>query len=174
GDAAIEEGMFLTRFASKITVIHRRGALRANKDAQQRAFANPKMHWVWNTIVSEVIGEDGQVSGVRTRDAITGEEDLLPTDGLFIYIGHEPNTAYLQGFVDLRPSGYVDVHDEIYTSREGVFAAGDVADEIYRQLGTSIGAGTRAAMAAEKWLAERAAGDSVESARTSETMAAGA
>jgi len=155
GDAAIEEGTFLTKFAESVTVIHRRDALRAHKGAQERAFANPKMRFVWNAVVTEVVGEDGQVTGVRTRDVDTGEEAVLPTDGLFVYIGHEPNTAYLQGLVRLRESGYVDVRDEIFTDVEGIFTAGDVSDEVYRQLGTSVGAGTRAAMAAERWLAEQ-------------------
>ena len=155
GDAAVEEGLFLTKFADKVTVIHRRSELRANKEAQKRAFANPKMHWVWNTVVEEVLGDDGQVSGVKTRNTETGEEGTLNADGVFIYIGHVPNTDYLQGVVTLNDHGYVDVRDEIYTDVEGIFAAGDVADEVYRQLSTSVGAGTRAAMAAERWLAEQ-------------------
>ena len=155
GDAAVEEGLFLTKFADKVTVIHRRSELRANKEAQKRAFANPKMHWVWNTVVEEVLGDDGQVSGVKTRNVETDEESTLNADGVFIYIGHVPNTDYLQGVVKLNDHGYVDVRDEIYTDVEGIFAAGDVADEVYRQLSTSVGAGTRAAMAAERWLAEQ-------------------
>ncbi|MEM6431182.1 MAG: thioredoxin-disulfide reductase [Deinococcota bacterium] len=154
GDAAVEEGSFLTKFADSVTVIHRRDSLRANKEAQKRAFDNPKMHWRWNTVVEEVLGTDGQVSGVKTRDVVTGETSVLDTDGVFIYIGHVPNTGYLNGIVNLRDTGYVDVQDEIYTNVEGIFAAGDVSDEVYRQLGTSVGAGTRAAMAAERWLAE--------------------
>ncbi len=154
GDAAVEEGYFLTKFASKVTVIHRRDELRANKAAQERAFANPKMVFIWNTVVTEVLGADGQVAGVSTLDTGTGASGVLPADGVFIYVGHEPNTGYLDGVVGLRPSGYVDVRDEVYTSVPGIFAAGDVADEIYRQLGTSVGAGTRAAMAVEKWLVE--------------------
>lgn len=154
GDAAVEEGSFLTKFADSVTVIHRRNELRANKEAQKRAFANPKMHWLWNTVVEEVIGEGGQVTAVKTRDVITGDAGELATDGVFVYIGHVPNTGYLEGVVALRDSAYVDVRDEIYTNIEGIFAAGDVSDEVYRQLGTSVGAGTRAAMAAERWLAE--------------------
>ncbi|TVR96727.1 MAG: thioredoxin-disulfide reductase [Trueperaceae bacterium] len=157
GDAAVEEGAFLTKFADTVTVIHRRDELRANKVAQQRAFANPKMRFVWNTVVEEVLGDDGQVSGVRTRDVVTGDTAVLPADGVFIYVGHVPNTAYLENVVALRPSGYVEVRDEIYTDVEGIFAAGDVSDEVYRQLSTSVGAGTRAAMAAERWLAAREA-----------------
>ncbi len=154
GDAAVEEGYFLTKFASKVTVIHRRDELRANKAAQERAFANPKMTFVWNTLVTEVEGTGGQVTGVLTKDAVTGAPGRIATDGVFVYVGHEPNTGFLRGAVGLRPSGYVDVRDEVYTDVPGVFAAGDVADEIYRQLGTSVGAGTRAAMAVEKWLVE--------------------
>jgi thioredoxin reductase (NADPH) len=154
GDAAIEEGMFLTKFASKVTVVHRRNELRANRNAQARAFANPKMTFVWDTVVEEVLGDE-QVTGVRTRNVLTGEEGVLESDGVFVYIGHIPNTEFIRGLVQLRESGYVDVRDEIYTNVEGIFAAGDVSDEIYRQLGTSVGAGTRAAMEAERWLAER-------------------
>ncbi len=157
GDAAVEEGGFLTKFADTVTVVHRRDELRANKVAQQRAFANPKMRFVWNTVVEEVLGDDGQVTGVRTRDVVTGDTAVLPADGVFIYVGHVPNTSYLAGVVTLRPSGYVEVRDEIYTDVEGIFAAGDVSDEVYRQLSTSVGAGTRAAMAAERWLAAREA-----------------
>jgi thioredoxin reductase (NADPH) len=155
GDAAVEEGFFLTKFASKVTVIHRRDQLRANKEAQKRAFANPKMHWVWNTTIDEVLGGDGQVIGVRTKNLITGEEQILKTDGIFIYIGHLPNTDFLNGLLELNQTGYVNVRDEIYSNIEGIFVAGDVADEVYRQLGTSVGAGTKAAMAAERWLAEK-------------------
>ncbi len=160
GDAAVEEGAFLTKFADSVTVIHRRDELRANKVAQERAFANPKMHWLWNTVVDEVLGEEGQVTGVRTRHVVTGERETLPTDGVFIYVGHLPNTDYLKGVVTLRESGYVDVRDEIFTDVEGIFAAGDVSDEVYRQLSTSVGAGTRAAMAAERWLAAREVAES--------------
>jgi thioredoxin reductase (NADPH) len=155
GDAAVEEGLFLTKFADEVTVVHRRDELRANKAAQERAFANPKMHWVWDTVAEEVLGDDDVVTGLRVRNVKDGSTRVLPADGVFVYIGHEPNTGFLNGFVELRDSGYVAVRDEIFTSVEGVFAAGDISDEIYRQLGTSVGAGTRAAMTAERWLAER-------------------
>lgn len=156
GDAAVEEGMFLTKFADKVTVIHRRDELRANKEAQRRAFANPKMSWLWNTVVEEVLGGE-QVTGVTVRDVASGERGTLEADGVFIYVGHDPNTSYLGGLLELTPSGYAKVRDEIYTNVPGIFAAGDVADEVYRQLSTSVGAGTRAAMAAERYLAEREA-----------------
>src|SRR5690606_14919461 len=155
GDAAVEEGVFLTKFADRVTIIHRRDTLRANRNAQERAFANPKVEFVWDTVVTEVLGEDGGVSGVRTMNVLTGVEAVLAADGVFVYIGHDPNTAYLGELVSLRESGYIDVRDEVFTDVAGLFAAGDVADETYRQLGTSIGAGTRAAMTAERRLAEQ-------------------
>ena len=157
GDAAVEEGMFLTKFADTVTVIHRRNELRANKVAQERASNNPKMNWVWNTVVEEVLGEAGQVVGVKTRNVNTGENTTIDADGVFVFIGHIPSTSYLEGVIRLNSTGYVDVTNEIYTDVEGIFAAGDIADEVYRQLSTSVGAGTRAAMAAERWLAEREA-----------------
>ncbi len=157
GDAAVEEGLFLTKFADQVTVIHRRSELRANKEAQRRAFANPKMNWVWNTVVEEVVGDDGQVTSVALHNLETGERNAFSTDGVFIYVGHNPNTDYLGEVIELSDTGYAKVHDDIYTSVPGVFAAGDVADEVYRQLATSVGAGTRVAMAAERYLAEKEA-----------------
>jgi len=154
GDAAVEEGLFLTKFARKVTLVHRRDELRANKMAQARAFQNPKMHFLFSHVVTEILGEE-QVTGVRLKNLKTGEEYVYPTDGVFVFIGHEPNTGFLRGVVELRPDGYVAVRDEVFTSVPGIFAAGDVADPIYRQLTTSVGAGTRAAMMAEKYLAER-------------------
>ena len=152
GDAAVEEGLFLTKFAETVTVVHRRDSLRANKVAQARAFANPKMHFIWDSAPTEIIGEES-VRGVRLRNLKTGEERVQDTDGVFIFIGHVPNTDFVQGTVALRPDGYVEVTDDIYTSVPGLFAAGDVSDYIYRQLATSVGAGTRAAMSAERMLA---------------------
>ncbi len=171
GDAAVEEGMFLTKFADKVTVIHRRDELRANKEAQKRAFANPKMAWVWNTVVEEVLGDE-QVSGVAVRNLESGEQRVIDTDGVFIYVGHNPNTDYLSGLLELTSTGYVKVRDEIYTSVPGIFAAGDVADEVYRQLSTSVGAGTRAAMATERYLAEREA--NVHISRSEQDVVSGA
>ena len=155
GDAAVEEGIFLTKFARTVTLVHRRDELRANKVAQKRAFQNPKMHFLFSHVVTEILGED-QVTGVRLKNLKTGEEYVYPTDGVFVFIGHEPNTAFLKGVVELRPDGYIAVRDEVFTSEPGIFAAGDVADPIYRQLTTSVGAGTRAAMMAERYLAEEA------------------
>ncbi len=153
GDAAVEEGTFLTKFAQSVTIVHRRTELRANKVAQERAFKNPKMRFVWNTIVEEVLGEE-TVTGLKVKNLETGEASVMPTDGLFIYVGHEPNTGFLSGVLELSAHGYVAVRDEIYTSVPGIFSAGDVSDEIYRQLSTSVGAGTKAAMRAEKYIAD--------------------
>ncbi|ABF45871.1 thioredoxin reductase [Deinococcus geothermalis DSM 11300] len=152
GDAAVEEGLFLTKFADEVTLIHRRDTLRANKVAQARAFANPKMKFVWDTVVEEILGQE-QVMGVRLKNLKTGETSEFPTDGVFIFIGHVPNTEFVRDTVKLRPDGYVEVTDEIYTSVPLLFAAGDVSDYVYRQLATSVGAGTRAAMSAERALA---------------------
>ena len=153
GDAAVEEGTFLTKFAQSVTVVHRRAELRANKVAQERAFKNPKIRFVWNTVVEEVLGEE-TVTGLKVRNLETNEVSVMPTDGLFIYVGHEPNTGFLSGVLELSAHGYVAVRDEIYTSIPGIFSAGDVSDEIYRQLSTSVGAGTKAAMRAEKYIAD--------------------
>lgn len=152
GDAAVEEGLFLTKFADEVTVIHRRDTLRANKVAQARAFANPKMKFVWDTAVEEIQGGDS-VSGVKLRHLKTGEVSEMPTDGVFIFIGHVPNTGFVKDLVKLRDDGYVDVRDDIYTNIPMLFAAGDVSDYVYRQLATSVGAGTRAAMTVERQLA---------------------
>ncbi|MDR6219052.1 thioredoxin reductase (NADPH), partial [Deinococcus soli (ex Cha et al. 2016)] len=153
GDAAVEEGLFLTKFADEVTLIHRRDALRANKVAQARAFANPKMKFIWDTAVEEIKGEDA-VTGVRLRNLKTGEVTDMSTDGVFVFVGHTPNTGFLAGWDLLRADGYVAVDHEVYTRRPGIFAPGDVSDSVYRQLATSVGAGARAGMAAERWLAE--------------------
>lgn len=155
GDAAVEEALFLTKFASEVTLIHRRDTLRANKVAQARAFANPKMKFIWDTVTEEILG-DGSVSGVRLKNLKTGETQDFATEGVFIFIGHIPNSEFVKDLVQLRDDGYVDVRDEIYTNVPLLFAAGDISDHVYRQLATSIGAGTRAAMSAERALAEHA------------------
>ncbi len=157
GDTAMEEALFLTRFASKVTVVHRRDQLRASQIMQQRAFDNGKIEFLWNNVVEEVIGsKEGGVSAVRVRDLVTNSPGLLPVQGLFLAIGHRPNTDLFQGVLDLDDVGYIHVaHPSTRTNVEGVFAAGDVMDPHYRQAITAAGSGCQAAMDAERWLAEQ-------------------
>jgi thioredoxin reductase (NADPH) len=155
GDSALEEALFLTRFASKVTVIHRRDELRASKIMQERAFKNPKIEFHWNAVITDVLG-DTKVSGVQLRDTVTGVESELDLSGLFVAIGHEPNSALLKGQLELEDNGYVRTFDgTTRTSVDGVFAAGDVQDHYYRQAITSAGSGCMAAIDAERWLEER-------------------
>ncbi len=151
GDTAMEEALYLTRHCSEVVVIHRRDQLRASKVMQERAFANPKIRFVWDSVVTDVLG-DRQVEGVRLRNVKTGEETDLAVDGLFIAIGHRPNTELFKGQIDLDPAGYIVLHDGSATSVEGVFAAGDVHDLRYRQAITAAGSGCKAALDAEKYL----------------------
>jgi thioredoxin reductase (NADPH) len=153
GDAAVEEAIFLTRFATKVTLIHRRDQLRAEKILQERAFRNEKVELLWNTVVTEVVG-DGFVDGVRVRNVKTGEERLYPTQGVFIAIGYVPNTAFLRGQVELNQAGYIVTDDDGRTNVDGVWAAGDVSDWVYRQISTSVGAGCKAAMQVEQYIAK--------------------
>jgi thioredoxin reductase (NADPH) len=155
GDSALEEALFLTRFATKVTVIHRRDELRASKIMRDRAFANPKIEFAWNTVVTEVLG-DTKVAGLRTQDTVTGATSELPVTGLFVAIGHEPNSALFKGQLELRENGYVQTREGTSkTSVDGVFACGDVQDDYYRQAVTSAGSGCMAAIDAERWLEER-------------------
>ena len=152
GDSAMEEATFLTKFASKVIVVHRRKELRASKIMQQRAFDNPKVEFVWDSEVVDVHGEDS-VSGVRVRNLLTGEEHDIDCAGLFLAIGHTPNTAFLNGQIAMDDKGYLEAEPgRSFTSVEGVFAAGDVQDTIYRQAITAAGSGCAAAMDCEKWL----------------------
>ncbi|HZU78459.1 MAG TPA: thioredoxin-disulfide reductase [Acidimicrobiales bacterium] len=151
GDSALEEAIFLTRFADKVTLIHRRKELRASKIMQDRAFANDKIDFRWDSVVTEVVG-NGKVAGVGLRNVVTGEEDHLPVTGLFVAIGHEPNTAIFRGQLELLDNNYIVTHDGTRTSVESVFAAGDVQDHVYRQAVTSAGSGCMAAIDAERYL----------------------
>ncbi len=152
GDSAIEEALFLTRFASRVDVVHRRDELRAGQTLQQRAFSNEKIHFIWDTVVEEIIG-NGKVSAVRLRNVKTDEETIYPTDGVFIFIGHDPNSDMFQGQLERDEFGYVVTDKLMRTNIEGVFAAGEVQDRIFRQVSTSVGQGTAAAISAERWLA---------------------
>ena len=155
GDTAMEEALFLTKFASEVTIVHRRDQLRASKIMQKRARENVKIKFVWDSSVEEILGEES-VAGVRLKNLKTGAISDLPVEGVFIAIGHEPNTKFLEGSgVELDEKGYVKIFDGSRTSTEGVFVSGDVHDHVYRQAITAAGAGCKAAMDVERWLSER-------------------
>ena len=154
GDSAMEEATFLTKFASKVTVVHRREELRASKIMQERAFKNDKVEFIWNATVEEIHGEDGLVSGVLLQDTKTGETRGFATDGVFLAIGHIPNTGLFEGQLEMDPTGYLIVEEpSTATNVPGVFASGDAMDPIYRQAVTAAGTGCRAAIDAERYLA---------------------
>ena len=156
GDTAMEEATFLTKFASKVTIVHRRDEFRASKIMQERALANPKIEVIWDSVVIEILGE-GAVSGVRLRNVTTDEVTEMSTDGVFMAIGHTPNTDLVKGQLELTDAGYIVVEEPTTrTSVSGVFAAGDVTDVIYRQAVTAAGQGCKAAIDAERYLEEQA------------------
>jgi thioredoxin reductase (NADPH) len=153
GDSAMEEALYLTKFASKVTVIHRRDSLRASKIMQDKAFANPKIQFIWDAEVVDVLDVDkGVVTGVVVRNLKTAVQHALPLDGIFIAIGHTPNTGLFKGQLELDDAGYVKTHSGTKTNIPGVFAAGDVQDHVYRQAVTAAGSGCMAAIDAERYL----------------------
>jgi thioredoxin reductase (NADPH) len=154
GDSALEEGIFLTRYANSVTIIHRRDELRAGAFLQKRAINNPKIKFNWDTIVTEILGED-TVSAVRLKNVKTGQEEIFPTEGTFIFIGHIPNTELYEGKLDMDDQGYLVVDRLMQTNIPGVYAAGEVADSTFRQVVTSAGMGTAAAMQAIRFLDEQ-------------------
>jgi thioredoxin reductase (NADPH) len=158
GDSALEEANHLAKFGDQVTVIHRRKELRASKIMQDRAFANPKVDFIWDTVVTDVLG-DNMVEGVALRNVVTGEESTLDATGVFVAIGHVPNTALFQGQLDMDDAGYLLTHDGTRTNVEGVFACGDVQDHTYRQAVTAAGSGCMAAIDAERWLEGAGAGE---------------
>ncbi|HVB07236.1 MAG TPA: thioredoxin-disulfide reductase [Acidimicrobiales bacterium] len=151
GDSALEEAIFLTKFASSVLVIHRRKELRASKIMQDRALANPKISFRWDSVVTEVLGEQ-KLEGLRVRDVVTGAQEEIALSGVFVAIGHAPNTSLFAGQLDMDENGYLVTHDGTRTSVEGVFACGDVQDHVYRQAITAAGSGCMAAIDVERFL----------------------
>ena len=155
GDSAVGEALFLTRFAKEITIIHRRDALRATKIYQERAFASPKINFLWNSVVEEIQGNQ-TVERVRVRNVTSDEVREVPTEGVFMFIGITPKTRFLKGVVELDENGYILVDEEnLQTSMEGIFAAGDARKKLLRQVATAVGDGATAAFAVEKYLEEK-------------------
>ncbi|RMF60820.1 MAG: thioredoxin-disulfide reductase, partial [Calditrichaeota bacterium] len=153
GDTAMEDSTFLTRFAKKVEVVHRRDELRASRIMQERAMKNEKLDFIWNTVVEEIHDpEKNTVTGVTLRNVKTGEKTEMAVDGVFIAIGHKPNTEIFRGQIEMDDVGYIKTRERSMTSVEGVFAAGDVVDFYYRQAITAAGMGCRAAIDAERWL----------------------
>jgi thioredoxin reductase (NADPH) len=153
GDSAMEEAIFLTKFASKVTVVHRRDTLRASKIMQEKAFANPRIDFAWNSDVEDILDvSKGVVTAIVLRDRVTGARTELPVEGVFIAIGHTPNTGLFQGQLELDANGYIVTHHGTRTSIPGIFAAGDVQDHVYRQAITAAGTGCMAAIDAEHYL----------------------
>jgi thioredoxin reductase (NADPH) len=153
GDSAMEEAIFLTKFASKVTVVHRRDTLRASKIMQVKAFANPKIEFAWNSDVEDILDvKKGVVTTIVLRDTVTGARTELPVEGVFVAIGHTPNTGLFKGQLELDANGYIVTHHGTRTSIAGIFAAGDVQDHIYRQAITAAGTGCMAAIDAERYL----------------------
>jgi thioredoxin reductase (NADPH) len=164
GDTALEESTYLTKFASKVSIIHRRDELRASKIMQQRAFNNPKIDFIWNTVVEDILGvEAGEVTGVRLRNVKTDELTDKPIGGVFMAIGHKPNTELFVGQLEMNETGYLITHDGTKTKIRGVFACGDAQDWVYRQAVTAAGTGCMAAIDAERLLAEEEADQHSES-----------
>ncbi|MBI4731599.1 MAG: thioredoxin-disulfide reductase [Chloroflexi bacterium] len=152
GDSAVEEGVFLTRFATSVTIVHRRDSLRAGAILQKRAQENPKINFIWNTVVTEAVGTD-KLTGVKLKDLKSGKESTFPTDGLFIFVGHTPNTEMFSGQLEM-DNGYIKVDEHMHTSVPGVYAAGEAADSHFKQVVTSAGMGAAAAIEATRFLEE--------------------
>jgi thioredoxin reductase (NADPH) len=154
GDSALEEGLFLTKFATRVRIIHRRDELRAGETLKKRAAANEKVSFIWDSVVEEIRGQ-GKVEAVRIKNLKTGSTSELATDGVFVFIGHDPNSAMFKGQLVMDDHGYLITDKAMMTSVSGVFAAGEIQDPVYRQVASSVGQGCQAAMSLERWLAAR-------------------
>jgi thioredoxin reductase (NADPH) len=154
GDSALEEGLFLTKFANRVRIIHRRDELRAGPVLEKRARSNEKISFIWDTVVDEITG-NGVVQQVKTTNVKSGEESELQTDGVFVFIGHFPNSKFLEGQLAMDEHGYLITDELMRTSVPGIFAAGEIQDAVFRQIATSVGQGAAAGMQVEKWLSER-------------------
>ena len=154
GNTAVEEAIFLTKFAKEVILIHRRDKLRAEKILQKRAFDNKKISFIWNTTITDIIGEEQPklIKGIKTKNLINNEENIISINGLFVAIGHKPNTDLFKNKLDLDKEGYLMVNNQVYTNKPGVFAAGDVHDKVFRQAVTAAGFGCMASIEAEKYL----------------------
>ncbi|HTR22270.1 MAG TPA: thioredoxin-disulfide reductase [Gemmatimonadales bacterium] len=153
GDAAVEEADYLTRYASKVYVVHRRDQLRASKIIQERAFANPKIEFIWNKQVTEIVGDGATVKHLALQDTVSGAASTLPVGGVFVFIGFQPNTGVVRGHAEHDAGGYFKTNEQMMTSIPGLFAAGDVRSQLTRQVTTAVGDATTAAIAVEKYLA---------------------
>ena len=151
GDTAMEDSLFLTKFVNSVTIVHRREELRASKIMQERVKSNPKIKFIWDTVVDEVLGEE-KVTGVKLKNLKTGETNEMKADGLFVAIGYSPNTSMFEGQVALDEQGYIKADEEVKTNIEGIFVAGDVADKVFRQAATASGSGVKAALLAREYL----------------------
>jgi thioredoxin reductase (NADPH) len=158
GDSAAEEALFLTRYASRVRILHRRDKLRASKILQDRVFANEKIEVLWNTVPTAIVGENGHVTGVKTRDTVTGEAGHLTTDGVFVFVGHLPNNELFPGKLELDEDGHLITDRKLRTNVPGIFAAGEIQDKVFKQVATSVGQGCSAAMSATRFLEELEAG----------------
>jgi thioredoxin reductase (NADPH) len=154
GDSAMEEALFLTRFVNNVQVIHRRDELRAGETLKERAFANEKVNFIWDTVVDEIVG-NGKVESIKTTNVKSGDKAEMDIDGVFIFIGHYPNSDLFKGQLEMDDRGYLITDEKMMTSVPGVFAAGEIQDPVFRQIATSVGQGCAAAMMSERWLEEQ-------------------
>lgn len=153
GDSALEEALFLTRFAKSVTIIHRRDELRAGAILQNRAKSHPKIRFIWNSVVKEILGSE-KIDGLKIENVLTGEQTTVPSEGVFVFIGHDPNSQMLNGQIELHPDGTVKIDEHMMTSVPGVFAAGEIADSHFRQVVTSAGMGAAAAIQVTHYLGD--------------------